>query len=354
MRPIPPAAAPAAACTKPEPELAASELAALLEQLNNAAGPAKTFGGAASALQNGTTTTTRDCRVSRARLPVVSSSKSDAGDGASITGGRLRRQRSASLPDISTGEIRPAPAMLSARSQRERIECRLAIKGREPPRAATRREAFGERPSQKLSLSLPLPSAPTSRKWAPRQGCPPRLSATVPIAQSESDKAATAAASKAASKAAKRASKKKPTKKKGNKKKGNKKKGGQSSRCDETVLPCGLTQRELNEMMSRELTPEDYEVLLKLDEQVAKPESRLCTSAQVDRFPLLVIGEPEDGEEPRECGACLCPIEPGEEARRLPCCRAPRGFFHDDCIRKWLCETKNSCPACLHEFPRED
>ena len=81
----------------------------------------------------------------------------------------------------------------------------------------------------------------------------------------------------------------------------------------------------------------------------------LIDVARIDRwaFPLVVIGEPED-EEPRECGACLCPIEPGEEARRLPCCRAPRGFFHDDCIRKWLCETKNSCPACLHEFPRED
>lgn len=36
------------------------------------------------------------------------------------------------------------------------------------------------------------------------------------------------------------------------------------------VLDCGLTQRQLNDLMNRELTPEDYELLLSLDEGVAK------------------------------------------------------------------------------------
>ena len=101
----------------------------------------------------------------------------------------------------------------------------------------------------------------------------------------------------------------------------------------------------------QQVSPEDYELLGRLDEQVEKPTSKLCTPAQVKRFPLVVIGEPEDGEEPPECGVTLCPLEPGEQARKLPCCDR---LFHDDSITQWLTEQKNTCPACLHEFPRED
>ena len=117
------------------------------------------------------------------------------------------------------------------------------------------------------------------------------------------------------------------------------------------VLPCGLTQRQVNAMMQRELTPEDYEILSRLDEHVAKPASRLCTAVQVGRFPLMKIGKQIlSGEE--ECGVCLCPMEEGEEARRLPCCA--RSCFHDDCITHWLTESKNTCPSCLFTFAREE
>lgn len=123
------------------------------------------------------------------------------------------------------------------------------------------------------------------------------------------------------------------------------------------VLPCGLTQRQLDEMLNRELTPEDYEILLKLDEQVAKPASRLCSAAQVSRFPLITIGastspEEEEDEQEAECGVCLCPLECGDKVRTLPCCARAR--FHEECITQWLVETKNSCPACLRVYPREE
>jgi hypothetical protein len=57
-------------------------------------------------------------------------------------------------------------------------------------------------------------------------------------------------------------------------------------------------------------------------------------------------------EASEECGVCLCPLEPGEQARRLSCCA--HALFHDDCITQWLTEQKNSCPSCMREFPRED
>eukprot|EP00026_Physarum_polycephalum_P007714 Phypoly_transcript_07779.p1 GENE.Phypoly_transcript_07779~~Phypoly_transcript_07779.p1 ORF type:complete len:369 (+),score=78.13 Phypoly_transcript_07779:110-1108(+) len=47
------------------------------------------------------------------------------------------------------------------------------------------------------------------------------------------------------------------------------------------ALSCGLTQRQLNDLMNRELTPEDYELLLRLDEGVAK---KTVKSDALDRF----------------------------------------------------------------------
>ena len=120
------------------------------------------------------------------------------------------------------------------------------------------------------------------------------------------------------------------------------------------MLPCGLTQRQLDDMMRRELTAEDYDMLLQLDENVEKPKSRLCSTAQVERFPLFTVGQGctvGKIEADTECGVCLCPMEKGEKARRLPCCS--HAVFHEDCIMQWLTEQKNTCPACMHEYARE-
>ena len=113
----------------------------------------------------------------------------------------------------------------------------------------------------------------------------------------------------------------------------------------ELILPCGLTQRQLNEMMQRELTPEDYEILLLLDAKVTPATCRTCSAAQLERFPEIAAPVHT------ECGVCLFEFEAGEKkVKQLPCCS--RALFHPQCIFKWLVETKNQCPSCLHEYER--
>lgn len=52
------------------------------------------------------------------------------------------------------------------------------------------------------------------------------------------------------------------------------------------VLACGLTQRQLNELMNRELTPEDYELLLLLDDSVAK---KTVDKGSMDKFAVRAV-----------------------------------------------------------------
>lgn len=114
------------------------------------------------------------------------------------------------------------------------------------------------------------------------------------------------------------------------------------------------TARLLRELQYREVRPEDYDLLGRLDENLEKPASRVCTLAQVGNFPLFTVGSdiaPHLVQDEAECGVCLCRIEEGEAMRQLPCCA--HALFHDDCITKWLTETKNTCPACLHEYGSE-
>ena len=136
--------------------------------------------------------------------------------------------------------------------------------------------------------------------------------------------------------------------------------GGSNWRQQEQVIDAealgvdAATARLLRELQFREVSPEDYELLGRLDEQVEKPKSRLCSTAQVERFPLITVGQGctvGKIEADTECGVCLCPMEKGEQARRLPCCS--HAVFHDDCIMQWLTEQKNTCPACMHEYARE-
>ena len=92
--------------------------------------------------------------------------------------------------------------------------------------------------------------------------------------------------------------------------------------------------------MSRELTPNDYELLLRLDESV--PKRNVLKSPVVARFNNYLV---EGGG--GDCGVCLSPLEPGEDATRLPCgSRDTPHVFHQACISKWLTECRNSCPLC--------
>lgn len=100
------------------------------------------------------------------------------------------------------------------------------------------------------------------------------------------------------------------------------------------AVACGLTPQQLADLSTRELNPEDYDMLLKLDEQIAKPtldEDKVSGYASRPMTPSR-LGQ--------TCQICLADIEVGEIAKILPCGHE----FHKGCVVKWLTECKDTCP----------
>ena len=92
----------------------------------------------------------------------------------------------------------------------------------------------------------------------------------------------------------------------------------------------------VRQLQTRELTPEDYDLLLTLDEFVAKKN---VLSAEAARG-ALVERPAEAGE---ECAMCLETFEESATTAALPCCSRP---VHRTCLTAWLTEGKSSCPWC--------
>lgn len=103
--------------------------------------------------------------------------------------------------------------------------------------------------------------------------------------------------------------------------------------------PCGLTQAELRSLMSRDITPEDYDMLLALDNDVSKEASELLSAADCDRLPGT---DPAMNFEGEECAVCLGAMSDADDAIcGLPCCKH---VFHRDCIVEWLTCFRAKCP----------
>lgn len=102
------------------------------------------------------------------------------------------------------------------------------------------------------------------------------------------------------------------------------------------ILPCGLFQEEVIEIMYRDLCPEDFEKLCKLDERIPKRDT--AQRNLVDRLPRMMAKECNA----TECRVCLAELEPNAMVVKLPCQHA----FHPNCISKWLTQCKNTCPLC--------
>lgn len=100
-------------------------------------------------------------------------------------------------------------------------------------------------------------------------------------------------------------------------------------------LPCGLLASEVCDLLFRDITPDDYETLLRLDETVSRPTA---SSACVERLPME-SGKDLCGE---DCSVCLVPFEESDTVTTLPC----RHRFHRGCVAKWLTECRNACPLC--------
>jgi hypothetical protein len=86
-------------------------------------------------------------------------------------------------------------------------------------------------------------------------------------------------------------------------------------------------------MLFRELTENDYELLLQLDDGL--PNKAGALPPQIESLPVLK----SNGDDELQCCICLCDVEKDEEIKELAC----KHRFHAQCIDKWLA-VKNSCP----------
>jgi len=103
-------------------------------------------------------------------------------------------------------------------------------------------------------------------------------------------------------------------------------------------LPCGLTPSEVNSLLFREITPEDYDLLLRLDESTAKPVAAAGSAKDLPAAaPADFLGS--------SCAVCLCSFEERDEVAELPC----RHYFHRDCVTRWFAERRSTCPLCCSE-----
>ncbi|XP_064649284.1 uncharacterized protein LOC135501226 [Lineus longissimus] len=89
----------------------------------------------------------------------------------------------------------------------------------------------------------------------------------------------------------------------------------------------------LIDLMTRDLTPEDYELLLRLDESVA-PKT-LETDIVKSLRTVIVMTDSTDW-----CPICMDPYELGTTMKYLPCDHA----FHERCVDTWLMERSMNCP----------
>ena len=131
---------------------------------------------------------------------------------------------------------------------------------------------------------------------------------------------------------------------------------------DENGSALGMLFR--NGMLRRELTPSDYETLLRLDNNNFNEDSEAdhgLPQEYIDRCPVMVAtqnqidnmtqdvtnksneGEGEGAQEHKDyaCTVCLADYEPGDHIRTLPCMHN----YHTECIDPWLRE-RGDCPIC--------
>ncbi|KAJ9458111.1 Receptor homology region [Diplonema papillatum] len=90
----------------------------------------------------------------------------------------------------------------------------------------------------------------------------------------------------------------------------------------------------------------DYELLLRLDEDVKKPAKQrdLSSLPMPTTFEGDVSSEDEGtiGHEPETCAICLVDFEKGCKTQSLRCGHA----FHETCVMQWLTSYNDFCPSC--------
>lgn len=91
--------------------------------------------------------------------------------------------------------------------------------------------------------------------------------------------------------------------------------------------------------MLRELGPNDYEELSRLDEGVPVPANRLVPAGAIGEILVASVWTTECAYD--TCAICMEAFRERENVVELPqCCHV----FHRVCVTKWLTECKGACP----------
>ncbi len=107
-------------------------------------------------------------------------------------------------------------------------------------------------------------------------------------------------------------------------------------------------EKFLLELQTRDITPEDYEKLLELDEKV---KAKTCDARAVSSLPTRKLsasdasGSDESENATLTCVICMDSLTSKCVVKELPCGH----LFHSECISKWL--TKNSCNCPVDQMP---
>jgi hypothetical protein len=114
-----------------------------------------------------------------------------------------------------------------------------------------------------------------------------------------------------------------------------------ASRAVQPKLPDSIVRS----LEQRELTQEDYDMLLTLD---SGPQIQGSIPIHIiNGFPLLKLMGDADKKRFRldhdgNCNICVIKIRHGEIVRQIPCGHG----FHRECIDRWLLNTRSTCPSC--------
>ena len=114
--------------------------------------------------------------------------------------------------------------------------------------------------------------------------------------------------------------------------KGKKPKG--NDRAAAPRAPGQLTRAEIRDLQSRELGPEDYDFLLRLDESIERKD--LLSEEQASALIETTLDQEEC------CSICLCDLQNGENVVLLACGHC----FHPTCVKEWLVKGRDTCPVC--------
>ncbi|CCW68481.1 unnamed protein product [Phytomonas sp. Hart1] len=95
-----------------------------------------------------------------------------------------------------------------------------------------------------------------------------------------------------------------------------------------------VTEQDVNSLLHREINPEDYEILLSLD-------NNAFTTLSLSEFEKLPKILWHDDMGCVTCNICLEQFKTNEVLVQLPCGH----FFHMLCSRKWVTEHKAECPV---------